>query len=68
MQPYCNTVHIALARLTDRGYITYYFIIHLLYAFFLDNAKPESFAVLGEPSHLWGGSGWKRQSDLKSEA
>lgn len=52
MQPYCNTVHIALVRLTDRGYITYYFIIHLLYAFFLDNAKPESFAVLGEPSHL----------------
>lgn len=51
MQLYHTTIHIALIRLADRGYITYYFIIQLLYTFFLDNTKPESFAVLREPSH-----------------
>lgn len=51
MQLYNTTIHIALTRLMDGGYITHCFIIQLLYTFFLDNTKPESFAVLREPSH-----------------
>lgn len=51
MQLYHTTIHSALISLTDGGHITYYFIIQLLYTFFLDNTKPESFAVLREPSH-----------------
>lgn len=65
MQLYCSPIQTASIRLTERGCITYCFIVH---HFFLANTKPESFAVLGEPSHSWGGSDCKRQSDLKFEA
>lgn len=51
MQLYHTSIHTALIRLADTGYITYYFLIQLLHTFFLDNTKPESFAVLREPSH-----------------
>lgn len=51
MQLYHSTIHTVLIRLTHGGYITYCFVIQLLYTFFLDNTKPESFAVLREPSH-----------------